>query len=343
MIQRGFTVVEIIITITIMGILLLLAVVNLNASQMSNRDAERVSDVESIANNLESFHTSGVNSSNNIPRITNVVINPNFEIDTSTWYTPNGTISRTTTSSYSGSAALKFDTTAVGQVFYLTSFIPSSQARTYTASIMIKGSGTAVFALSTQPSTNQIANSGNVTLTSNWQQIKITGTTPTGATSVYPVIYQQASGTQTAYIDAVMITESTVNYSYADGSYVGWSWTGSANNSTSAGPAILLNWPGTYPSVSLTSSPLIKAYLSDADLKTFTAPGQSDPYTTFVPATNSIQTTAGVLPQPTKDQYVYQPIDSSGALCHNYDCRKYNLYYRLEKDNTVYKVASKNR
>lgn len=59
MIQRGFTVVEIIITITIMGILLLLAVVNLNASQMSNRDAERVADVESIALNLEAFYGTG--------------------------------------------------------------------------------------------------------------------------------------------------------------------------------------------------------------------------------------------------------------------------------------------
>lgn len=53
---RGFTIVELIITITIMGILLTLAVVNLNSSQANARDSERAGDVEAITLNLESYY-----------------------------------------------------------------------------------------------------------------------------------------------------------------------------------------------------------------------------------------------------------------------------------------------
>lgn len=56
MMRRGFTVVELLITITIMGILLTLAVVNLNSSQVNARDAERKTDAENIALALESFY-----------------------------------------------------------------------------------------------------------------------------------------------------------------------------------------------------------------------------------------------------------------------------------------------
>ena len=53
MLRRGFTIVELIITITIMGILLVLAVVNVSGTQAQARDDERKADVESISLNLE--------------------------------------------------------------------------------------------------------------------------------------------------------------------------------------------------------------------------------------------------------------------------------------------------
>lgn len=53
--RRGFTIVELVITVTIIGILLTLAVVNMNASQINARDSERKADVEAIALSLESF------------------------------------------------------------------------------------------------------------------------------------------------------------------------------------------------------------------------------------------------------------------------------------------------
>ena len=61
--RRGFTIVELIITITIMGILLTLAVVNVATTQVNARDDSRKSDIESIATNLESYYIAGTDSS----------------------------------------------------------------------------------------------------------------------------------------------------------------------------------------------------------------------------------------------------------------------------------------
>jgi len=176
MTRRGFTIVELIITITIMGILLTLAVVNVNSTQMNARDDERKADIEAIASNLESFFTSG--------------------------------------------------------------------------------------------------------------------------------------------------TDGTTDFAR-------------------------------YPSLGLTGAGALSSIttnLRDANIKSFLPPGTTDVTQTFVASTNtgsapSIQTTAGVLPQPTISQYVYQPIKTDGAVCTsgNIDCRKFNLFYRLETDNTVYKVTSKNQ
>jgi prepilin-type N-terminal cleavage/methylation domain-containing protein len=106
-----------------------------------------------------------------------------------------------------------------------------------------------------------------------------------------------------------------------------------------------------YPTTTLANSQSdIIANLRDANIKSFLAPGVTNVTLSFVASTNtgtasSIQSPAGVLPQPTKDQYVYQPIKSDGSVCTagNVDCRKFNLFYRLESDNTVYRLTSKNQ
>lgn len=110
---------------------------------------------------------------------------------------------------------------------------------------------------------------------------------------------------------------------------------------------------GYYPStdsgtmVGLTAQ---KTTLRDIDEKNLVAPGAPDDSTTsLVVATNNISTTAGVLPQPqsadNQNQYVYQPLKSDGSLCTltTEECSKFNLYYMLEKDSTVYMVTSRNQ
>lgn len=41
------------------------------------------------------------------------------------------------------------------------------------------------------------------------------------------------------------------------------------------------------------------------------------------------------------DRYVYEPIDSAGAVCSSAPCVRFNLYWRGESDSTIYKVRSK--
>lgn len=87
---------------------------------------------------------------------------------------------------------------------------------------------------------------------------------------------------------------------------------------------------GRYPSTSIVGT--AQTYLLDIDIKSLASPGNTS--SSLVAATCSgacVQTTAGVTPQPTIAQYVYQPIKSDGTLCTGTDeCRKFNLYYRLE-------------
>jgi hypothetical protein len=104
---------------------------------------------------------------------------------------------------------------------------------------------------------------------------------------------------------------------------------------------------GRYPSTDLLSNAetSIKAYLPDINLVSVTAPGAASVAASFLPATNSVQTEVGVLPQPTIAQYVYQPIQADGTLCttETQECRKFAIYYRSEVDNTVKKIISKNQ
>lgn len=90
---------------------------------------------------------------------------------------------------------------------------------------------------------------------------------------------------------------------------------------------------------------IIKSIFPDIDLKSLKAPDITDPVNTLVMATNSTATTAGVTPQPTTSQYVYQPLSQAGTLCSSSAtmCQKYNIYYKLEGDGLVYQLQSKNQ
>jgi len=99
---------------------------------------------------------------------------------------------------------------------------------------------------------------------------------------------------------------------------------------------------GRYPSTNFVGQETTTA-IPDIDPKSLIAPGQSS--SSFIAATNNVQTTDGISPQPTINQYVYQPLQQSGDLCTTgaQQCQKFNLYYRLETDNTIYVTTSKNQ
>lgn len=108
--------------------------------------------------------------------------------------------------------------------------------------------------------------------------------------------------------------------------------------------------PGdSYPSTaSFTNDASFKTAFPDIDPKSVRAPDiETTSPRSLIAATNSTATTAGVLPQPTIDTYVYQPITKTGSLCTQIlvkgDCRRFNLYFRLESDNSVQMVTSRHQ
>lgn len=101
---------------------------------------------------------------------------------------------------------------------------------------------------------------------------------------------------------------------------------------------------GYYPSTALIGQEL--TYLPDIDTKLLVAPGESSASDSFFAATNNNETESGVTPQPdnTSYSYIYQPLAADGSLCTgSTECVKFNIFYKKEVDNTVYKITSRHR
>ncbi len=60
--RSGFTLIEVLITITIMAVLLIIAVFVIRGGEANARDNERKTDVATIAQQLETYYTSGSNT-----------------------------------------------------------------------------------------------------------------------------------------------------------------------------------------------------------------------------------------------------------------------------------------
>lgn len=58
--REGFTLIEILVTVSIILILMMLAVVNLRSTQMNARNAERLADIENMTRQLDSLYTQGM-------------------------------------------------------------------------------------------------------------------------------------------------------------------------------------------------------------------------------------------------------------------------------------------
>ena len=59
----GFTLIEVLITVTVMVVLLILGVVNLSSTEPRARDEERKTDAAIIAQSLEEYYNSGTAAS----------------------------------------------------------------------------------------------------------------------------------------------------------------------------------------------------------------------------------------------------------------------------------------
>jgi len=104
---RGFSIVELIIIITIMGILITLGVVNMLGAEVNSRDTERKTDIETIAQHLEMFYNNGNDTSTSVGYYPNTstssmdsaaVVQQTVlrDIDIKSLVAPNATVSTTT-------------------------------------------------------------------------------------------------------------------------------------------------------------------------------------------------------------------------------------------------------
>ncbi len=65
--RAGFTLIELLITITIMVALIAIAVINLRGNQIAARDEKRKTDINTIAQQLESYYGSGSDPASTYP------------------------------------------------------------------------------------------------------------------------------------------------------------------------------------------------------------------------------------------------------------------------------------
>jgi prepilin-type N-terminal cleavage/methylation domain-containing protein len=98
----------------------------------------------------------------------------------------------------------------------------------------------------------------------------------------------------------------------------------------------------------IVSEESILSFLRDINPSSLRAPNVELPALSLIAATSDSQTVpiSGDSSRPTVNEYVYQPLQASGALCTNdttQECRRFNLYYRLENDDTLQIIKSRNQ
>ena len=183
-----------------------------------------------------------------VAAITNLVTNPSVELNTagiSGYFA--APISRDVSRSVSGVAsalvATNSSTSRQGGIWLIS---PTATAGiVYSCTISLSGTAGVAVQVSGRAETSAGAYVGEslsektITLSNTWQRVQFTFTTPTNTGRSYLQFRLSAAATGiNIWADAVICTESSTSYNYADGSSPNWVWTGAAHASTSTGPAL---------------------------------------------------------------------------------------------------------
>lgn len=182
-----------------------------------------------------------------VAAITNMALNPSFEAGLSgvSSYNVNnanlsvpdaasgGKILRATRNNTTGTTGPWWDEAMVtpGQTYYVSLATRANVSLARTLSIEWLDS-----AKTTRISTSSLVT--GYTPGASWGTIGGSAVAPAGAVNMRLTFYGTGNGALTDYvdIDAVMITQGSSSYTYADGNTSNWIWNGTANNSTSTGP-----------------------------------------------------------------------------------------------------------
>lgn len=214
-------------------------------------------DTEYYVRNTSITPTEGRCSQQSSTSITNRVSNPSMESN-STGHThdssgsASSSATRTTSGGLFGNSYLTINFSSSGTGGWLygnnqTTRPNVSAGTTYVASAYVK----TTVAASITPYIIWYNNSGTEigtratasavsTNDDDWTRIAVRGTAPTGATDM-SFLYRSDTSVWTSgkkmRVDGVMLTSGNELYPYRDGTFSGWSWSGSSHSSTSSGPS----------------------------------------------------------------------------------------------------------
>jgi len=189
-----------------------------------------------------------------VAAITNLATNPSLEVNTTTWSTNwgtsgAGTASRVTTGAYAGAAAYRMAWSATPTVTWGGSRVgpfATVSGGTYSAAVWVKTSRAQPMYMFARPNTwptNADIRGSAVNVPANtWTRLTDVLVIPAGVGSVSMSVECTSSGSWQAGdildSDAFILVEGGVMPNYADGNSPNWVWNGSANASTSTGPAL---------------------------------------------------------------------------------------------------------
>lgn len=435
--RRGFTIIELIITITIMALLIVLSFVNLDSSQINSRDAERKADIEAIAIHLDNFYNVGSDTSTTTGRYPSTVLTQNgasSQVVQALVVGGGGGGGNAGSGGGGGGVVYNASVPILTQAYPITvgaggaggvgdGVAGGTGGSSIFSTITANGGGGGVSRnncaggngassgggpISTScTATGGIASQGYAggngylegSLTGNSGGgggaggAGVAGGNTAGSGAGGVGLANSITGTSTYYAggggggeyngsyvgagglggggNAVMSDVGGNGTANTGGGGAGGSYNGLNLNGGDGGSGIvIIAYPsslltatggtkttfgnmtvhifttsGTFTVNNMSATGNTQKMLNNIDIKSITAPGVTDITQTFIPATNNVQTTSGVLPQPTINQYIYQPLQSDGTLCTSeyQECRKFNLYYRTEADNVVHMVVSKNQ
>jgi hypothetical protein len=172
----------------------------------------------------------------------NLLPNPSIEANTtgwSAWFSPAGSVSRTTAQAQKGTASLKASSQAPGQGVITSA--PASPGKNYSAATQLRGGAAAGLGLHLCfiSGSAQVlrCDAVSVNASSGWTRAVINGSSfgvaPANTAFVWLFANNEASTSQDFYVDAALIEQASSVGSYFDGSFPDASWGGATNNSTS--------------------------------------------------------------------------------------------------------------
>lgn len=184
-----------------------------------------------------------VTSGNKETVATNLVTNPSFEVNTTSWSTvTSGTLTRVTSEFYTGVASMQTSVAAINSGTQIT-VLSLNPSTTYSFSVYVKGQiGRSIY-LELLELTIAGAEIGrnttaHISMTGDWQRLTVSRTFSTGVRANLRIRNGAGNAAHTFYIDAVQLETGSTATEYFDGSTTdflpySYRWTGTENASTS--------------------------------------------------------------------------------------------------------------